>query len=604
VINHDAEGTEVRNTPRGGDQRIRDALNDLDFKWSRRQQKWYQQRDTPFEDRDTAVRGLRVAFERLGVPYTYNGPDPAPEAEDTPRTEQETTAAPSAPDTGDTETTPPAAAEPNADPAGPDQTAPTPESQPEPAESTAEITHAARTPQSPGWAIMAVLSEDQVKTLVSAVTVDRQPVSTQSRRMPGDRVREWIAEQRQTPTTAFYASTSSDLPPAMRGNGDVRLSTRADGLTIEQGDVSTTILWEELPAWIDAAVTHDRANRPSSLPAWRYGSLHREIHFRIDERSQSATLALNALSTALRETTPPTDDELAEARERFAPPAVDADTAADAATVVQTPDGPGTVIGTDDGHLVLVTTESGTRVWQVSEVQWPDGAARPEYKFGVSADGAAILTPGDGDRPARRVALAATGKTTYTGVTHQYRLGETASWTNVPLANVTLNSNDPTTGRFLSTDPVYGGNANANEYTNADPVNRYDLDGKWGFRKWAGGFWRRNSGAIVGLGFAANCSAATVGWGTVACSVAGGAIGNMVSYRYSTPRRKRHWGGYYATAWRGAVRGGLGHGAGRYGHYFSRPASRWRRYGWSMARRAYRHGFRQGWRRYSRWNRW
>ncbi|WP_327725016.1 DNRLRE domain-containing protein [Streptomyces europaeiscabiei] len=63
-----------------------------------------------------------------------------------------------------------------------------------------------------------------------------------------------------------------------------------------------------------------------------------------------------------------------------------------------------------------------------------------QYKFGVGADGAAILAPGDGDRPARRVALAATGKTAYTGVTYQYRRGETASWTNVPLANVTLNS--------------------------------------------------------------------------------------------------------------------------------------------------------------------
>lgn len=163
---------------------------------------------------------------------------------------------------------------------------------------------------------------------------------------------------------------------------------------------------------------------------------------------------------------------------------------------------------------------------------------------------------------------------------------------------------DPTTGRFLSVDPIPGGNANAYEYVNGDPLNRYDLDGKWGFRKWAGGFWRRNSGAIVGLGFAAGCSALTAGWGTVACSIAGGAIGNAVSYRYSTPRRKRHWGGYYATAWRGAVWGGLGHGAGRYGHYFGRPASRWRRYGWSTVRRAYRNGFRSGWHRYSRWNRW
>ncbi|WJK42778.1 RHS repeat-associated core domain-containing protein [Solwaraspora sp. WMMA2056] len=35
-----------------------------------------------------------------------------------------------------------------------------------------------------------------------------------------------------------------------------------------------------------------------------------------------------------------------------------------------------------------------------------------------------------------------------------------------------------TTGRFLTTDPVYGGSCNAYEYTCADPINKEDLDGK------------------------------------------------------------------------------------------------------------------------------
>ncbi|MFE4052157.1 DNRLRE domain-containing protein [Streptomyces sp. YIM B13518] len=38
---------------------------------------------------------------------------------------------------------------------------------------------------------------------------------------------------------------------------------------------------------------------------------------------------------------------------------------------------------------------------------------------------------------------------------------------------------NPATGRFLSLDPVYGGSANAYEYTYADPVNKFDLTGRW-----------------------------------------------------------------------------------------------------------------------------
>ncbi|MCT9011291.1 DNRLRE domain-containing protein [Streptomyces rhizosphaerihabitans] len=63
-----------------------------------------------------------------------------------------------------------------------------------------------------------------------------------------------------------------------------------------------------------------------------------------------------------------------------------------------------------------------------------------EYRFGVGADGAAMISPRDGDRPARRVALTSTGRSSYTGVTYQYRRGETDSWKNVPLADVTRNA--------------------------------------------------------------------------------------------------------------------------------------------------------------------
>ncbi|MGW7307421.1 DNRLRE domain-containing protein [Streptomyces sp. NPDC054835] len=74
----------------------------------------------------------------------------------------------------------------------------------------------------------------------------------------------------------------------------------------------------------------------------------------------------------------------------------------------------------------------------------------------------------------------------------------TETLTGLTLMGVRLYN--PQTGRFLSTDPVYGGNANAYDYVNADPVNMFDLDGKWGLPKWAkkaGRFVKRNIGTIA-----------------------------------------------------------------------------------------------------------
>ncbi len=62
-------------------------------------------------------------------------------------------------------------------------------------------------------------------------------------------------------------------------------------------------------------------------------------------------------------------------------------------------------------------------------------SAETSYVF-YAGSGAALLTPGQGERPARRVALSAEGQTSYTGVTYQYRRGEKDTWKNVPVADV------------------------------------------------------------------------------------------------------------------------------------------------------------------------
>ncbi|MFI6416778.1 DNRLRE domain-containing protein [Streptomyces sp. NPDC050842] len=64
-----------------------------------------------------------------------------------------------------------------------------------------------------------------------------------------------------------------------------------------------------------------------------------------------------------------------------------------------------------------------------------NASAETSYVF-YAGSGAALLTPGQGQRPARRVGLAAEGLTSYTGVTYQYRRGETDSWKDVPVADV------------------------------------------------------------------------------------------------------------------------------------------------------------------------
>ncbi|MFD5681003.1 DNRLRE domain-containing protein [Streptomyces bacillaris] len=74
-------------------------------------------------------------------------------------------------------------------------------------------------------------------------------------------------------------------------------------------------------------------------------------------------------------------------------------------------------------------------------------SAETVYAFNAGS-GAALTSPADGDRPARRVVLTSEGRTTYTGVRYQYRHGETDSWKDVPTADVRRSSDGSAIGAW------------------------------------------------------------------------------------------------------------------------------------------------------------
>ncbi|MEU6774585.1 DNRLRE domain-containing protein [Streptomyces sp. NPDC046759] len=169
---------------------------------------------------------------------------------------------------------------------------------------------------------------------------------------------------------------------------------------------------------------------------------------------------------------------------------------------------------------------------------------------------------------------AGTAATRYGWLGGKQRSSETV--TGATLMGVRLY--DPTAGRFLSTDPVPGGSANAYDYCNGDPINHYDLDGRSWWHRWvhrAGRFVARHQ-TWVSWGLAAGCSFVTEGWGAPACAAGAGAVTGWIAYRYGTKRRHRHIGGYWASSWRGARDGLLGYGFGRTAHYVSRGRALWR----------------------------
>ncbi|MFN8074639.1 MAG: RHS repeat-associated core domain-containing protein [Kineosporiaceae bacterium] len=159
-----------------------------------------------------------------------------------------------------------------------------------------------------------------------------------------------------------------------------------------------------------------------------------------------------------------------------------------------------------DGNLAATINQAGAITWQVTNAHGdvvataPDGAVAPSNyyltdEFGLGVSGW-------------------TSPSRYGWLGGKQRPGDTLG--GLVLMGVRLYA--PVLGRFLSTDPVAGGNENAYNYPN-DPVNAFDLDGKswrsklWGGVKAAGKFaWKYKStiGQIAGCAVSiAACAAIT-----------------------------------------------------------------------------------------------
>ncbi|MFE4370527.1 DNRLRE domain-containing protein [Streptomyces sp. NPDC056835] len=213
------------------------------------------------------------------------------------------------------------------------------------------------------------------------------------------------------------------------------------------------------------------------------------------------------------------------------------------------------------GDLAATTGKTGDTVLQLSTIHGDIALQLPldTSKAPVALDSDEYGNPRPGRAAARYGWLGA-----------KQRSAETV--TGLVLMGVRLYN--PATGRFLSVDPVYSGGDNAYAYP-GDPVNQFDLDGKWWSWKKTKRWVKRHRVGIAATAAGIGCGLFTAGLAAAGCAVVAGAAAGAGAKWYGNRRAS------FGSIARAGVAGATGIGpfgsvfgaVGRYG--VKRAVTRW-----------------------------